>query len=125
MTIYINDILAEYYKLQNLTYIHDIEQNGITNYNYNLRKEIPASNLSYSKNHALILAIIMLKKDNITYSISKAFIKYAINENLLKSSPSWIHISYVPDYLDYSIISGITKSVTKKSLNMFTKKNSR
>jgi len=122
MTVHINDILAEYHKLQDTTYIRDIEQNGITNYDYNLRKEIPANNLSYSKNHALILAIIMLKKDSITYSISKTFIKYAINENLLKSSPSWIHISYVPDYLNYSIINGITKNVTKKSLNMFTKK---
>jgi len=122
MTVHINDILAEYNKLQIPTYINDIEQNGVTRYDYNLYKDVPASNLSYSKNHALILAIIMLKKNDITYNILDPFIKYAVAENLFDTPPSSMRSSYVPDYLNYSIISGITKDITKKSLNMFTKK---
>jgi len=128
MTVHINDILEEYNKLHDSSYVDSIKTIGISRYDYQLSKQSKPTDLSFSRNRALILAIVMLKRtevdnllDGIYGCITSPFTEYAKEQNLFKNPPKYMRYDYVKDYLDYSLITGITKDTTKKSLNMFNK----
>jgi len=126
MTVHINDILEEYNKLHDSNYVNKIRSTGIIGYDYKLQRQIKPANLSYSNNKALILAIIMLKNTEIEKLINdrygeilKSFINYTKDNNLVTAYPMYLRYDNIKDYLDYSLITGITKDTTKKSLSMF------
>ena len=128
MTVHINDILEEYNKLHDSNYVNKIRSTGIIGYDYKLQRQIKPANLSYSNNKALILAIIMLKNTEIEKlldgkygDIIKTFIQYADDNKLINTKTRYSLYSNIKDYLDYSLITGITKDITKKSLSMFNK----
>ena len=126
MTIHIDDILKEYNNLQLRDYRNKIKSTGVSKYDYNLRKEVQPTDLSFSRNKALILAIVMLKRNKIEElldgwygNIFRSFIKYVENNNLQINTCNYLKYDNIEDCLNYSLITGITKNTTKKSLNMF------
>ena len=128
MTVHINDILKEYNKLHDSSYINTIMLTGVRTYDYTTRTYLAPRDTRFSNNHALILAIILLKRtevDNLLngiYSnVLEAFIEYAEKQKFFKNTPTYMRYEHVKKYLDYSLIIGIDKNTTKKSLSMFNK----
>jgi len=126
----IKDILEEYDKLKDVSYINDIKLHGIGRYDYKLHKDIKPSDLSFSKNKALIMAIIMLNNKSRNDlleerygNIRASFLNYAKDSNIVSTKNS-VYVGYnnIENYLKYDLITGITKTTTKKSLSMFNKK---
>jgi len=121
----IKDIIKE---LNNLTvkYVRQITSEDAKFYDFNAHAyREPSQPGKYENNYALQIAIVMLKDTEEgrlkSHNIYITFLGYMKNANLL-SQNAGLYSYNTADRFDYSCITGVTKDITKKSLNMLSKK---
>lgn len=126
MIISIEQILAEAKKLTEPDYIKQLRQTesrvwDSTEYTY---KPNPMS--KEENNYPLILAVLFLKpkyRSALSYELLLAFKHHLLKANCLlglnKSNNTYLAFHQIEDYVNFKIITGITKKTTKKSLNLF------
>jgi len=126
MPVSIKNILVYSEKLRDHTFINDLSKRNKEEYNHNTAKYQTIKYADDTTNKPLILAVLIhnLKRDVYifrgTYSIFK---NAAVNLNLVrKSTSSYRYANVGIEDFDFSIIEGITKDTTKKSLSILPKK---